>query len=131
VELEAARAEIARPSVALTQMAVKLTLVEGKTAGLSGRIPRRVDAATKAGLLDLVDRAVEVGWSVASACRALELGELRAWRWLGRRAGGVLVPAGATFPQPATRRATPPTLWPHSPDQPRRNSVMTVIDKIA
>lgn len=30
VELEAARAEIARLSAALTQMAVKLTLVEGK-----------------------------------------------------------------------------------------------------
>jgi hypothetical protein len=54
------------------------------------RIPRRVDAATKAGLLDLVDGAVEAGWSVASACRVLELGELRAWRWLGRRAGGAL-----------------------------------------
>jgi len=30
VELEAARAEVARLSLALTQMAVKLTLVEGK-----------------------------------------------------------------------------------------------------
>jgi hypothetical protein len=30
VELEAARAEVARLSAALTQMAVKLTLVEGK-----------------------------------------------------------------------------------------------------
>jgi hypothetical protein len=29
--------------------------------GLSGRIPRRVDAATKTGLLDLVDEAVAAG----------------------------------------------------------------------
>ncbi len=54
--------------------------------GLSGRIPRRVDAATKAGLLELLDQAAVAGWSAAAACRVLELGELRAWRWLGRRA---------------------------------------------
>jgi putative transposase len=58
--------------------------------GLSGRIPRRVDAATKAGLLDLVDHAAAAGWSVAAACRLLEVGELRVWRWLGRRAAGRL-----------------------------------------
>jgi transposase InsO family protein len=58
--------------------------------GLSGRIPRRVDAATKAGLLDLLDEASAAGWSVAAACRVLEFGELRAWRWLGRRADGRL-----------------------------------------
>lgn len=58
--------------------------------GLSGRIPRRVDAATKAGLLDLLEQATAAGWSVAGACRVLELGELRAWRWLGRRAAGAL-----------------------------------------
>ena len=58
--------------------------------GLSGRIPRRVDAATKTGLLDLVDHAAAAGWSVAAACRLLEVGELRVWRWLGRRAAGRL-----------------------------------------
>jgi len=58
--------------------------------GLSGRIPRRVDAATKAGLLDLVDHAAAAGWTVAAVCRLLELGELRVWRWLGRRAAGRL-----------------------------------------
>ncbi|MGH3469567.1 MAG: integrase core domain-containing protein [Thermocrispum sp.] len=59
--------------------------------GLSGRVPRRVDAATKAGLLDLVDAAVEAGWSTRRACRVLELGEVRAHRWYGRRARGRLV----------------------------------------
>src|SRR5215204_5592772 len=53
-ELEAARAEIARLSEACKELAVKLTLVEGKDGwGLSGRVPHRVDAATKTGLLDL------------------------------------------------------------------------------
>ncbi len=56
--------------------------------GLSGRVPRRVDAATKAALLDLLDDAVAAGWTLRGACRRLELGELRAWRWLGRRAVG-------------------------------------------
>jgi putative transposase len=53
--------------------------------GLGGRVPRRVDAATKAGLLELIDGAVADGWSVRGACRLLELGEGRAWRWMGRR----------------------------------------------
>lgn len=50
--------------------------------GLSGRVPRRVDAATKAGLLELVDTAVEAGWPLRRACQVLDLGETRAWRWL-------------------------------------------------
>jgi len=58
--------------------------------GLSGRVPRRVDAATKAGLLDLVDHATEAGWPVRRAATVLELNEGRVWRWLGRRAGGRL-----------------------------------------
>ncbi len=54
--------------------------------GLSGRVPRRVDAATKSGLLELVDGAVEAGWPVRRAARTLELTEGRVWRWLHRRA---------------------------------------------
>jgi putative transposase len=63
---------------------------------LSGRIPRRVDSATKAGLLELIDRAVKDGWSHHAACQSLELGERRAWRWHTRRAVDRLVdrPAG-------------------------------------
>jgi hypothetical protein len=53
--------------------------------GLSGRVPARVDAATKAALLDLVAQAIGQGWTVRAACRVLELGELRCYRWLGRR----------------------------------------------
>ncbi|MDQ3305430.1 MAG: hypothetical protein M3535_05515 [Actinomycetota bacterium] len=53
--------------------------------GLSGRVPGRVDEATKAGLLDLLDAATDAGWSWRGACRELELGEVRAYRWLERR----------------------------------------------
>lgn len=59
--------------------------------GLSGRVPRRVDAATKSGLLELIDRATEADWSVRDACRLLELSEGRTWRWLARRARDELV----------------------------------------
>jgi transposase InsO family protein len=60
---------------------------------MSGRVPRRVDAATKAGLLDLIDEAVEAGWKIRRACSVLELGEVRAHRWYGRRARGKLADA--------------------------------------
>jgi len=40
--------------------------------GLSGQVPARVDAVTKAALLALVDRALEAGWTVRDACRALQ-----------------------------------------------------------
>ena len=58
--------------------------------GLSGRVPPRVDAATKAGLLALLQDAVDQGWTVRAACAALELGQRRAWRWLERRAADQL-----------------------------------------
>jgi putative transposase len=59
-------------------------------------VPRRVDAAVKAGLLDLIDRAVKDGWDHRRVCRTLQLGERRAWRWQARRAGSRLEdrPAG-------------------------------------
>lgn len=58
--------------------------------GLSGRVPPRVDAATKADLLDLVEQAVAAGWEFRAACRVLELSTARAYRWLGRRAADEL-----------------------------------------
>jgi putative transposase len=58
--------------------------------GLSGRVPRRVDAATKAGLLDLLDEALDAGWTLRRACHVLELGEVRAHRWVARRGRGQL-----------------------------------------
>ena len=64
--------------------------------GLSGPVPRRVDAATKAGLLTLIDEATAAGWEHRRACRYLELAEGRAWRWWERREAGRLedLPAG-------------------------------------
>ncbi len=41
-------------------------------------------------LLELIDRATTAGWSQRAACRQLELGELRAYRWIERRADGEL-----------------------------------------
>ncbi len=57
-----------------------------------------MDEATKAALLDLVDDALDAGWSLRGACRELELNELRAHRWSVRRATGALAdrrPGGA------------------------------------
>jgi transposase InsO family protein len=48
-----------------------------------------VDAHVKAGLLDLIDHAVEQGWSRRRACRLLDLDEDRAANWgTKRREGG-------------------------------------------
>jgi len=58
--------------------------------GLSGPVPARVEAATKTGLLDLVDEAVAAGWSLRRACHELDLGEVRAHRWRARRGLGRL-----------------------------------------
>jgi putative transposase len=59
--------------------------------GLSGRVPPRVDAATKSGLLGLLGQATGQGWTVRATCQVLEVSELRVDRWLGRRAAGQLV----------------------------------------
>ena len=58
--------------------------------GLSGRVPPRVDAATKSGLLDLLCQATRSGWTVRAVCQVLQVSELRIYRWLGRRAAGEL-----------------------------------------
>ena len=58
--------------------------------GLSGRVPARVDQATKAGLLDLLEQATGQGWTVRAACQVLQVNELRVYRWLGRRAADAL-----------------------------------------
>ena len=63
--------------------------------GLSGPVPRRVDAATKHGMLGLIDQAVASGWERRRACRYLELDERRAWRWQRRRAAGTLADLAA------------------------------------
>ena len=60
--------------------------------GLSaGPVPTRVTAEVKAGLLDLVAHAGEVGgWSRRRACRLLDLDEDRASSWQRRQAAGGL-----------------------------------------
>jgi putative transposase len=58
--------------------------------GLGGRGPRRVDAATKAGLLDLLEEALDAGWTLRRVCHELELPERRAHRWITRRPRGRL-----------------------------------------
>jgi putative transposase len=49
-----------------------------------------VDGCVKAGLLELVDHAVEQGWPTRRACSLLGLDDLRAARWAERRAEGRL-----------------------------------------
>ena len=49
-----------------------------------------MDQATKASLLGLLEQAIEQGWTFRAACQVLELGEVRAFRWLGRRAADEL-----------------------------------------
>lgn len=57
--------------------------------GLSGPVPGRIEAATKAALVGLVEGAAEAGWSEAAACSYLELSPRRLQRWRRRVASGV------------------------------------------
>jgi len=49
-----------------------------------------VDARVKAGLLELIEHAVDGGWSLRRAAATLGLDEVRAARWFDRRAAGTL-----------------------------------------
>ena len=78
--------------------------------GVTAGVPPRVEAGTKAALLDLVDGAVEAGWTTARACSVLELDSRRCRRWQHRRGAGRLDDdtAGGTAVHaitPAERRA--------------------------
>ncbi len=57
--------------------------------GLTGLVPRRVDACVKAGLLDLVAYAVDEGWSLRRACGVLEVTHPRVISWVDRVHAGV------------------------------------------
>lgn len=98
-ELDQARAEVARLSEALKEMTVRPDAGRGRRQlGLTGRVLLRVPTATNTGrpeLLELLDTALEFGWSMRDACRTLELGRRRADLWL-----------------PAARPARSPTLNP-------------------
>lgn len=64
----------------------------------AGPVPPRVDAHVKAGLLALVEDAVEAGWSARRAAARLGVDDARLGRWLDRRAAGTLAdraPGGA------------------------------------
>jgi len=52
----------------------------------AGPVPPRVDASVKAGLCDLVEEAVDAGWSTGRAAAFLGLDADRVTRWQGRRA---------------------------------------------
>ena len=51
-------------------------------------VPARVDAATKQGLLDLVDYAAGQGWPVSKTCEGLGLSQRRQRRWRRRQDSG-------------------------------------------
>ena len=57
---------------------------------MTAGVPPRVEAGTKAALLDLVDGAVDEGWTTARACAVLELDGRRCRRWQHRRGAGRL-----------------------------------------
>jgi transposase InsO family protein len=52
---------------------------------LIGGVPRRVDAATKTAIIELIDQAIEEGWTARRAAKVLGVGELRLRRWRARR----------------------------------------------
>lgn len=56
----------------------------------AGPVPPRVDGHVKAGLLGLVDHAVEHGWSVRRACVRLGLDHGRYHHWVARLGAGRL-----------------------------------------
>ena len=58
--------------------------------GVTAGVPPRVEAGVKAALLDLVDGAVEAGWTTARACAVLEFDGRRCRRWRHRRGAGRL-----------------------------------------
>lgn len=60
---------------------------------MGGPVPPRVDGDVKAGLLALIDHALEVGWSTRRACDLLGLDHMRAARWAARRDAGRLADA--------------------------------------
>jgi len=68
----------------------------------SGPVPSRVSGKVKAGLLSLVDDAVEAGWSRQAACATLGVGRRRLWRWRRRRNDGTGLADARPGPQVAS-----------------------------
>lgn len=55
---------------------------------MKGPVPARVTGADKACLLELIDLAVDAGWSQTRVCAVLELDRRRVWHWQQLRAAG-------------------------------------------
>ena len=57
--------------------------------GMSGPVPARVEGTVKAELVDIIDTALDAGWSLARVCTVLGVERQRVWRWHARRAAGL------------------------------------------
>jgi hypothetical protein len=99
-ELMAARAEIVRLSEALTEMGVRVMLVEGKGVGTerSGCLGGSTRRSRRACWICSTEPS-KGGWDHRAACRLLEVNDTRAWCWppAGRSRGRLEDrPAGGT-----------------------------------
>lgn len=56
---------------------------------MSGPVPDRVSGTVKAELCDIIDAAVDAGWTMGRACAALGVDRRRVWRWQIRRLHGL------------------------------------------
>ena len=56
---------------------------------MTGPVPARVSGADKTALLEIIDGAVDAGWTASRACAVLELDRGRAWRWVSRLGQGL------------------------------------------
>ncbi len=66
-----------------------------------GPVPARVTALVKAGLVSLIDDAIEGGWSQQVACATVGLDRRRLWRWRRRLAHGDALADGRPGPDVA------------------------------
>jgi hypothetical protein len=57
-----------------------------KGVGTEWPSPAQGGCGHQAGLLALLEQALRQGWTARAACQALEVSELRIYRWLGRPA---------------------------------------------
>jgi transposase len=90
VELEAARAEVARLGEALKELAVRLLLVEGKGVGAEWPGPGQGGCCHQGRAAGLAGAGLRAGLDGARGGQVLQVSELRVYRWLGRRAVGEL-----------------------------------------
>lgn len=56
---------------------------------MTGPVPARIAGADKAALLEIIDTAIDAGWTASRVCAVLELDRGRAWRWATRAGQGL------------------------------------------